>query len=131
MSVTKNRSGNALPVHLGLEPFSVFAYSELAAHPLFEPGVCANPCCSKPFVPKRAWQEYCSAECRQKDDQEFRAFGLKVSRALLAHRMGKHPGENQSLRNLARAGRRYYSEAQTALLNSRLERIKAARSFDE
>lgn len=62
------------------------------------------------------------------DEQEFRAFGQKVAPALLAHRIGKHPGDDQPLRELARAGRRYYTEAQTVFLNSRLERIRQARS---
>lgn len=128
MSVTKNAIANAQAAHLELEPFKDFAHRELAARPMFEPGICANPCCSQPFVPKRPWSLYCSQACRKMDEQEFRAFGQKVAPALLAHRIGKHPGDDQPLRELARAGRRYYTEAQTVFLNSRRQRIKIARA---
>lgn len=120
---------NALPVRFSPEPFSAYAWQQLAAHPLFVPGVCARPACSRNFEPGRNWAVYCSNACRAADDQELRRIGHKAAPALLAWRMGKYEPEtgDGDLRALSRAGRRYVSGLASDWFNSRRETAQSRR----
>ena len=109
-----------------VEPFAVAAAPQLAAFPLHQAGVCANPFCSKHFAPTRPWQAYCSAACRKQDEQEMRWVGQKAAPALLAHRMGKYETDNEALRALGRAGRNYVSRLQSEWFASRRMRAQEA-----
>ncbi|HWP38971.1 MAG TPA: hypothetical protein VNL18_15600 [Gemmatimonadales bacterium] len=40
---------------------------ELRQRPVLKILTCANPACGKRFKQKRAWQRYCSADCRHLD----------------------------------------------------------------
>lgn len=107
MTAQDTRLANAPAVHFELEPFGVVADLQLAASPLAEPGICMNPCCSRPFAPTRPWQIYCSDRCRRAGEAEFRMVGQRAAPALLAWRVGKYEREDEALRDLSRAGRRY------------------------
>lgn len=111
---------------IGLESFAEFAFQELEDCPMHEPGICAWPACSKPFKASRPWARYCSPQCKQADMAEYRKFGMRVAAALLAHRMGKYEKTNEPLKALSRAGRRYFSEAQSSWFEDRQRRIQAA-----
>ena len=67
-SLCDYRVGHAPPVHFDVEPFHVAADGPLSACPLSRPGICMNPCCSRPFAPVRDWQRYCGADCRKADE---------------------------------------------------------------
>jgi hypothetical protein len=119
----ETRVANALAVHFCPEPFNAYAWPQLAAHPLFVPGICARPSCSREFVPGRDWAVYCSPSCRAADTQEFRRIGLKAAPALLAWRMGKYERAtgNRDLRALSCAGRSYVSGLASGWFKSRRE----------
>lgn len=123
------RPANALPVHFSPESFSAYAWQQLATYPLFVPGLCARPSCSRQFAPGRNWAVYCSPSCRAADDQEFRRIGLKAAPGLLAWRMGKYERAtgNQDLRALSCAGRSYVSGLASGWFKSRRETAQSRR----
>ncbi len=119
---------NAPAGHFDLEAFRSVAHREIEACPLVPVGVCMTPSCSRHFVPRRAWQTYCSDGCRRVDEAEMRRIGQRAAPALLAWRLGKYETRDPALRDLSRAGRRYIGALQTEWLASRrLRSIEAAR----
>ena len=115
---------HAPAVHLRREPFSEVA-RDLGS--LVPAGVCANPYCSKDFVPVRAWSKYCCDACRRMDDKEHRAFGHRVAPAMLAWISGRHAGGGTVRGDLSSAGRRFYTNAASEWRKDREARAKAVR----
>lgn len=112
-------------MHFDHEPFQTYAHPELQAYPLVAPGICMNPCCSRPFPQTRAWQRYCSAACRRMDEAEHRRVGQIIAPGLLAWRMGRDERRDEALRALSRAGRNFYTRVATDWFTSRQARVQA------
>ncbi|MBN8291043.1 hypothetical protein JI664_03605 [Rhodobacter sp. NTK016B] len=143
MTTRADQVGNAPAAHsaagqgegFDFESFVDFAFAELAACPLSEPGRCANPDCARPFNAAREWQLYCSRACREADERERRRVGQKAAPALLAHRLGKYidkrsaeqDAEARARRDLSAAARRYIGQLQSAWLHDRKARAMASR----
>lgn len=127
MTIRAEQVADAVAPHFDVESFADFAFAELLACPLGEPGRCQNPDCQRPFDPRRDWQRYCSDACRAADMQEFRRVGLKAAPALLAHRLGKYETRDPDVRALSAVARRYLGELQTQWVRSRLTRALTAR----
>jgi hypothetical protein len=115
---------HAQAVHLRREPFSEVA-RDLGS--LVPAGVCANPYCSKDFVPVRAWSKYCCRACGLMDDKEHRAFGHRVAPAMLAWISGRHAAKGTVGGDLSRAGRTYYTRLASEWRKDREARAKAGR----
>ncbi|MCW1934552.1 hypothetical protein [Pararhodobacter zhoushanensis] len=127
MTIRAEPVADAVAPHFDVEAFADFAFAELLACPLGEPGRCQNPDCQRPFDLRRDWQRYCSDACRAADKKEFRRVGLKAAPALLAHRLGKYETRDPALRALSAAARRYLGELQTHWLRSRRARAEEAK----
>lgn len=114
-----------------IEPFAEYAWRELLACPMGEPGHCAHPDCQRPFAAARDWQRYCSASCRAADERETRRIGHKAAPALLAWRMGKYTEtgapDAAARRALSAAARRYLGRLQSDWLRDREARAERAR----
>ena len=122
MTLSAPNAANALAARFEIEPFADFAFAQLAACPLIEPGICMNPLCSQHFAPSRSWQRYCSTACRKMDELDMRRIGHKAAPALLAWRAGKYEKTDEGLRALSRVGRNYVSRLSSDWWNDRLRR---------
>ncbi|WP_066706934.1 hypothetical protein [Celeribacter ethanolicus] len=114
--MSETRSANAVAAHF--EPFKEFAFAQLEAAPLIEPGVCFRPECGRRFVSSRGWQIYCCAACRNADTAEARAWGHKASLPLLVHRLG-NKSKDEAIRERTKVARRYLWRLQSAWLEDR------------
>jgi hypothetical protein len=108
------------------EGFADYAFTELAAAPLIESGVCMRPACHERFDPSRAWQIYCCKACRALDTADLRAWGHKAAVPLLVHRIGKYERHNQAIVDRTRAARRYVTRLQSEMMQDRISQREEA-----
>ena len=114
--------GNAVTLHLDVEPFEVACEPELTACPMHVPGICDNPGCSAAFTPSTPWQKFCSDACRRVAVNEARAVGHKLAPALAAWRAHKYAPPGTPEFNLCRAARRYVGQVQSVWAADRARR---------
>jgi len=119
-------AGNAVTLHLEVEPFETACEPELTACAMHVAGVCDNPGCSVVFAPSTPWQKYCCSACRRCAVNEARAVGHKIAPALLAWRQYKRAKPGTPEADLCRAARRYITQVQTAWAADRSRRRAAA-----
>ena len=120
------RLANAVALHKEPESFTDFAFAELAAAPLVEPGICFRPECSAAFAPSREWQIYCSSTCARAGVAEMRKWGHKLALAMLTWRIGKYEQTDKAVQARTRAARRYVTAVQSAWLADRARRAERA-----
>lgn len=125
--VAQPRPANAVARHYEPEKFTLFAEQELAAAPLWVPGQCFNPACGCAFTPARSWQIYCSTACERVGTGEFRRWGHKMALPLLAWRLTKYAPGDSPAGDLARASRRYITQAQSAWVEARAQAAAIAK----
>lgn len=114
--------GNGVARQALPERFRDYAHAQLQASPPWVPGVCFNPDCGRAFRPARSWQMYCCTACERAGTAEMRAWGHRCALPLLCWRMGKYERDDEALRDLSRAARRYVGQVQSDWLAHRQAR---------
>lgn len=109
-----------------VESFADYAFAELEAAPMHEPGICYLPECSARFTPARPWQRYCCHACERQGRRELARWGLRMAEAMLAWRQGKHIEKETPAKARARAARRYIGRLQSEWLADRERRRREA-----
>ena len=123
MTMQAPKSANAVAPRFEIEDFKSFAFSELEAAPLWQPGVCFLPECGCVFTPSRPWQIYCCDACKRADTAEFRRIGHKVALPLLVWRVGKYEREDEAILARTKAARRFVTQVQTGMMRDRVARM--------